>query len=85
MSSGAAISTGRWPVRSISKLPQRFAGRIRLLTGHRTEGLGSSLPVDWTPPPAPCLVGLSTEQLTTQQPVSLQDQENDRSHRGFVL
>ena len=71
MSSGAAISTGGWPVRSISKLLQVFAGRIQLLMGHGTEGLGSSLPVDWTPPSAPCLMGLSTEQLTTRQPVSL--------------
>lgn len=50
MSSGAAISTGRWPVQIISNL-HRVCWQGRLLMEHGT-GLGSSLPVDWTPPPA---------------------------------
>ena len=89
VSSEAALSPGGWPVRSISKLPQVFAGRIRFPMGHGTEGLGSSLPVDWTPPQL--LVSGSSPQSSSQHgnqfpsEYKVRDRENERSHRGFVL
>lgn len=81
-------STGGGPS---SQLTHVVVGRIQFLMCCWTEGLRSSMAVDWRPFSVSCHMGLSIEQLTTwhllhqsKQARRAEKCEQDESHNVFV-